>query len=255
MQRLKSRQHQVPNGFFFRESAINWDSRKVLGMHPSFETLVTAVISARRANPHQRETHRWSLDRSVVGDEVEAFNVKVCQSMGWTNYLAEAGGGAPPPFVHQSPAEQKQLARAAVAAKKLWDGIKTISDWLKSDIPSVPKEQAEKRAATCVACPFNGQGDLTSWFTLPAAAAIKRQLELVQKRDLGTSLDEQLGVCAEKDGNGGCLCPLRMMVHVPIALKLQHMSPQTKAGMHPNCWVLVEEKELTARAQSVPIPA
>lgn len=251
MNRLKSRSHQIPNGFVFRIPAIKWDSRKVLGMHPSFETLVTAVISARNAHPHHKAEHNWSVDRAEVGNEVESFNVKICLSMGWTQYLAESGGSAPAaPFIQTNPQEQKLLLAAATKAKKLWSGLKTLNEWLESNEPAVSSDQSEKRASICVACPFNGKGDLTSFFTSPAAAAIRRQLERVQQRNFKTSLDDQLGVCAEKDGNGGCLCVNKLSVHVPLKIKLAHMAPDTKASLHPSCWLLAEEKELTESAKA-----
>jgi len=250
MTRLKSRQHQVPNGFKFRQPEIKWDSTKVLPMHPSFETLVSAVISARNANPHQKTTNKWSVERSVVADEVEAYNVKVCQSMGWTAYLAESGGGASVPFLPPNAQEQRQMLAAAAKSKKIWSGIKTISEWIETNAPAVEKEKAEARAETCVKCPYNGQGDFTQWFVTPAAATIRRQLEKAQQRNLSTSQDEKLGICAQKkeEGNGGCLCALKLSVHIPIKLKLAYMSDEVKRGLHPSCWMLKEEKELQSKA-------
>lgn len=194
--------------------------------------------------------HNWSLDKEVVEEEVEQFNVKRCIAHGWTSYItADAGGGVPVPLSQAaSPQEQKRLAAVAEKARKLWSGVKTISDWIESDSPSVPREQSELRAASCVQCPFNGKGDLTSWFAVPAAAAIKRQIERVQQKNLSTSLDDKLGVCAEKDGPGGCLCVNRVSVHVPIEFKLRHLQPEVKAQLHKDCWVLREEKELQTKA-------
>lgn len=237
MQRLKSRNSQIPNGLFFRQSAINWDSRKVLSLHPSFETLVSAVISARTANPHQTQQNNWSLDRSVVGDEVEAFNVRVCQSMGWTKYLTESGGGGALPFSPPiSPEQSHALVAAAAKAKKLWAGIRTLNSWLDSGEPPVPQEQAEKRAATCVACPLNGSGDLTSWFTVPAAASVKRQLERIQQRNISTSLDDKLGVCS------ACLCPLKLKAQTPIKFIQPNLSAEVIAELRKgkDCWQIKE---------------
>lgn len=242
MQRLKSRQSQIPNGLFFRMAALNWDSRKVLGMHPSFETLVSAVISARQANPHQTQQNSWSLDRGVVGDEVEAFNVRVCQSMGWNQYLTAAGGGGAIPFHNPlSPQDASLLQNAAAKAKKLWAGVKTLNAWLDSEEPPVPTEQSEKRAATCVACPLNGSGDLTSWFTTPAAAAIKRQMERMQKRNISGTLDAKLGVCS------ACLCPLVLKTKTPMKFIKPNLSDEVvKELMKGNsCWIV---SELTSQA-------
>lgn len=233
---------QVPNGLFYRQPQINWDSRKVLGMHPSFETLVGAVISARRANPHKAEENKWSLDRAVVSEEVEAFLVKHCQSMGWTNFLAEMGGGASVPFPQQaSPEQSHALAAAASKAKKLWSGIKTLNSWLDSGEPPVPAELSERRAATCVACPLNGSGDLTSWFTAPAAASIKRQMEKKQQRNISTTLDAKLGVCS------ACLCPLPLKCVTPMKFIQPNLSNEVINELRKgrNCWLIKEISELT----------
>lgn len=248
MHRLKSRQKQIPNGFTFRIPQLNWDSRKTLGLHPSFDTLVRAVIAARRGNPHQTQKHGWSLDPATVAEEVEQFQVKVCLANGWMTYLTESGGGAPAPFSQPpSPQEQKRLGAAAAKARKLWAGLKTLNDWHESEEPAVPQAQSEQRASVCVKCPYNNtNGDLFSFFTTTAAAGIKRQIEKFADRKLATTLDDKLGVCAqdEKDGNGGCLCVNKLSVHTPIELKLKHMMPETKAALHPSCWVLSEEKEI-----------
>ena len=237
MQRLKSRQKQIPNGFFFRQPEINWDSRKVLGLHPSFDTLTRAVISARAANPHYVAKHKWSLDYDTVAMEVEMFQVKVCLSAGWTSYLTDSGGGAGVPFSKaQSLANQKQLSAAVGAVKKLWAGVKSLNAWIDSGEPPVDIELAEKRAATCVQCKLNGKGDFSRWFTVPVASAIKRQQEILLQREIKTSQDDKINVCE------GCLCPLKVKVHTPMKFIAPNMTPEIINDLKPgnNCWVLAE---------------
>jgi len=236
LKRVGGQVQQVPNGLRYRIPEINWDSTRVLGLHPSFDTLVGAVISARQANPHHAAEQKWSFDRAAVAEEVEAFNVRICQSMGWTNFLAEIGGSASVPFQPLSPQDASLLQNAAAKAKKLWAGINTLNAWLDSGEPPVPQEQAEKRAATCVACPLNGSGDLTSWFTAPAANSIKRQLERMQQRNISTSLDDKLGVCS------ACLCPLRLKTQTPIKFIRPNISNEviTELNKGKNCWLVAE---------------
>lgn len=238
LKRVGGQIQQIPNGLYFRQPEINWDSRKVLGLHPSFETLVGAVISARTANPHHVQQHNWSLDRTVVSGEVEAFLVRICLSMGWTNFVAEIGGGSPPvPFPQSvSPQDQNLLSAAANKAKKLWAGVKTLNAWLDSEEPPVPTEQSEKRAATCVACPLNGSGDLTSWFTTPAAAAIKRQMERMQKRNISGTQDAKLGVCS------ACLCPLVLKTKTPMKFIKPNLSDEVIKELMKgkDCWIVTE---------------
>lgn len=256
MQKLKSREKQIPGGGFdFRQPEINWHARKVLGLHPSLSRVANAVISARQSSPHYVQKHGWSLDLNTVLDEVEAFNVRRCQANGWMNFLTEVGG-APPPFNQaQSLANQKQLNAAVEKVKKLWAGVKTINDWMDSEEPPVEMALAEQRAATCVGCILNGQGDFTAWFTVPAAGAIKRQLERLAQRKISTTLDDKLNICT------ACLCPMRVKVHTPIKYIVPHLSAEVTAALGTaskftldgtgqrvpsdplKCWVLAETNQ------------
>ncbi len=233
MTRLKSRELQIPGGFRWLQPETGFQTRPFA----SFQSIVNAVCVHRRGNKALLDKG-LATDPSVVADEVEAFQVRLCEANGWTNYLSVSGGGAAIPFQPMSSQDQKRLDVAASVAKKLWSGIKTISDWLEAGAPSVPQAQAESRAATCVACPFNGQGGLESWFTRPAANSLARQLERVKSKQLFTNLDDKLGVCSEKDGDGGCLCVNKISVHVPIEIKVKHMAPGVR--LHPSCWVTSE---------------
>ncbi len=232
----------MPGGYFYRQPEIAWDSKKVLGLHPSFTTLVNAVISARKANPHHLAKHKWATDTATVANEVEAFQVRICQSMNWQNYLTDAGGSAAGPFSSQSLLNAGQLSAAVGEIKKLWAGIKSVNEWLTSGAPAVPTEQAEKRAAVCALCPMNGQGDWSRWFTAPAQGAITKQLEKLQERKLSTSLDDKLAICT------ACLCPNKLSVHAPLEIKLKNMAPDVKAALHESCWVTAEERELATVA-------
>jgi len=237
MQRLKSRQKQIPNGFKFRQPEISWDSTKVLGLHPSFDTLVRAVQSARKANPHHAQKHKWALDKAGVENDVEIYEVKLCLANGWTTYITDIGGGAPLPLAQPRSAEtQKLLDVAGRKARNIFGGVVAITDWQKDGAKAVPKEQAEARAAVCVECPMNGQGDFSKWFTSPAAAAIKRQVEWLTGQNLTTSHDAKLNICE------GCLCAMKLKVHVPIDYIKKGLSDDTISELRKgkNCWQLSE---------------
>jgi hypothetical protein len=108
--------------------------------------------------------------------------------------------------------------------------------WLDSGEPPVDTELSEKRAATCVACPLNGKGDLTSRFTTPAAGAIKRQMERMHQRQIRGSLDDKLGVCE------ACLCPLVLKTKTPMKFIKPYLSDvvvgELKNGK--DCWIIGE---------------
>jgi len=235
MQKLKSRQKQVPNGFRFRQSEISWDSTKVLGLHPSFDTLVRAVQSARKANPAHAAKHKWARDTAGVANDVENYQVRIWQTMGYTSYLTDAGGGAPPPLAqHRNPDEQKLLDVAAKRARNVFGGVSAITEWQKDGAKAVPQQQAESRAAVCIECPLNGQGDFGKWFIAPAAAAIKRQIEWLTSQKLSTSHDAKLNICE------GCLCAMKLKVWMPIEYIKKGLTGETISELRKgkDCWQL-----------------
>lgn len=234
--RLKDRNKQIPNGLTFLVPETNWRPPKFA----SFSTIVSGLIAHRRGRPDLVATKGWSLDYDTVADEVDAFNALICARHGWTDYIMGNEGEPPPPKSQALLAQEKeQIAVAAGRAKKLWSGIKVGRDWLDSGAPPVPKETSEIRARTCVACPKNGKGDFTSWFTKPASEVIAKQVERISGMRLATSVDAQLNVC------GVCLCPMKVKVHAPLEYIRNHTSAEVQAELAkvPGCWVI---KELTA---------
>lgn len=236
--RLKSRATQIPFGLKFRQPEIGWDSVKVVGKSPSWEVLVNAVIAMRLGNPHHREKHKWPVDVDSVAAEVDGYNAAICFQNGWHKYISSGtGGAAPRPLpVARSEASEKLLSVAAAKARKIWAGVKTLNDWLDSQEPPVDTELSEARAATCVACPLNGKGDFTRFFTIPATASLKRQLERLHQRNISGSLDAQLGVCE------ACLCPLVLKTKTPMKWIRPQLSDPTLDELRKgkDCWVLKE---------------
>ena len=234
MARLKSREHFIPNGFKFFQPETNWQAPRMA----SFQTIVSALLAHRRGNPAMASKHGWTLDPEAVADEVDVYNATICERMGWSDYIqAAAGGAAPPPFLNQpSAADQKSLAAAAVKVKKIWSGVRTLNDWIESGEPPVPSELSARRAALCAACPKNGTGDFTKWFTAPAATVIKKQVERLNDRHLSTPSDPLIEVCEV------CLCPLKLKVHTPLNFINQHMSEGVLQDLTQvaGCWIVAE---------------
>lgn len=232
MARLKNRQIQIPGGLRFFQPQTNLTLK---GGVMSFNSIVDNVIANRKANPQ----FKLPTDRLTVENEVDEFNATICERMGWMNFIMMPSAEAPSPkFKALSPLDQKQLSAVAGKVKKVWQGVRTLNDWIESKEPAVPPELAETRARVCLTCPMNGKGGLEEWFTKPAADGIRRKFEQLASRNLSTTVDEHLNVCS------ACLCPLRLMVHTPLKFKLTHMGAETRAALHPGCWVLEEEKQL-----------
>lgn len=234
--RLKSRQRQVPNGYKFVQPETGWQAPRFA----SFDTIVNSLMAHRKSRPDLVAKHGWSTDRANVAQDVEQFNVRVCLQHGWMDYIEgmDAGGGPPPKSRPPSPQEVEQVNVAAGKAKKIWSGIRTLNDWIDSGEPPVDQSLSNKRALACAGCAKNVMGDFTTWFTKPAAGAIKMQIEKLQGRKLSTASDGVLNVCDV------CLCPLKLKVHTPISFIKTHMNEAVLADLLkvPGCWIVDEVK-------------
>lgn len=229
--RLKSRQMFIPNGFRFVQPETGWQSTP----NASFYSVTQSLIAHRRGRPDLVLKHGWSLDPETVGNEVEQFNVRLCLQHNWMDYLdgMDAGGGPPPKSRPPSPQEIAQVSVAAGRAKKIWSGVRTLNDWIDSGEPPVAADLSSRRAAVCSACPKNTQGDFTSWFTKPAAGAIKQQIEKLADRKLTTPSDSAINICEV------CLCPLKLKVHTPLVFIKAHMNDDVLSDLLavPGCWI------------------
>lgn len=234
MARLKDRNRQIPNGFIFLQPETQWKPPAFA----SFQTIVDSLIAHRMGNPFLVQKHGWSTDPVAVADEVDAFNAKVCQIMGWGDYIDAGAGGAPSvPFpLPNRPGLFGKLNQVAA-------GGKTLVKWIARKEEAVSSNLAEERARLCTnlkgdgkACPLNTKGDWTAFFTVPVSNAIRAALEDRSRMNLSTPYDAQLGVC------DGCNCPLKLKVHMPIARILEDMPTESFDSLVPDCWIRSEKK-------------
>ncbi len=226
MARLLDRNKFIPNGFQYYQPETGWKAPRMA----SFETIVSAIISHRQANPWLIQKHGWSVDPEAVRNELDAYNAKICEQMGWTQYISGAGSGAPP----QNPQEPRahnllrKVGNVAAGAETL------LVDWIPSGAEAVPASQSADRASVCVGCSFNDSGDLLSFFTRIAAEAIRRTIQKKNEMNLSTPHDEKLGVCKV------CDCPLKLKVHLPIPFIKERMSQAVRSELPAHCWMVKE---------------
>jgi len=225
---------QVPNGYKFIQPETGWQAPRFA----SFDSIVTNLIGHRNSRPDLVTKHGWATDRDGVANDVEQFNVRLCLQHGWMDYVEglDVGGGPPPKSRPPSQAEVEQVNVAAGRAKKIWSGIRTLNDWIDSGEPPVAQELANSRALVCSICPKNTSGDFTTWFTKPAAGAIKTQIEKLQGRKLSTPSDGVINVCDV------CLCPLKLKVHTPVKYIKDYMNEAVMADLLKveKCWIVSE---------------
>lgn len=234
MLRLKNRNHSLPGGFQWLQAETGFQAPANL----SFHSVVDVVVKHRQGNVWLAKKHNWSLDWNSVADEVEHYNALRMQSNPkFHHFLGADDGGAPGFFQFPRVGQHQSVNAAAGQVKRVVAGVKVLTDWLGSGGRAVPKEQAEKRAATCVLCPQNKDGDWTTMFTKPVSEMLRLQLGIKNDLKLATSKDAELHVCQ------ACSCPLKLKVFTPIKHILDNMDEATKARLQPKeplCWILEE---------------
>ena len=225
---------QIPGGMTFYLPEVKWQARQ----GSSFNTICNELRVVILASPEKATRNNWPTDMPSIEDWVDLYNATVCQKMGWTKYVTEAGavGSVPKTSAPQHQANLESLKRVAGAVKELVQGARTLGEWVDSKEAPVSRDLAAARAKTCVACPQNSQGDLTKWFTVPAAELIRRHVEKAQERSLTTPLDNQLGICS------ACHCPMKLKVHIPLEWVRKRLTPEEIARLKEgtNCWILNE---------------
>lgn len=234
--RLHSRQRFIPGGFRFRIPALKWEAPR----NASFNSVVDRAIDALNANPMVAQQLGWSLEWNAMADRVDEFNAKICAAHGWDEYI---NADDVPSIPKMNPRDQQtalqNLRSAAARVKEMVAGAKTLLEWRASGELPVSPELAEKRAAVCAECPLNSDKDWTSWFTVPAAELIRKQVEEAHDLGLKTSLDEKLHCCT------ACHCPLQVKVWPAIEWITKRLTPDqmTRLRSGKNCWILSESAQ------------
>jgi hypothetical protein len=218
MPQLRDRNKAIPNGRVYRQPETGFQPT----LWSSFDSQVRQVMGYRRGNPFLAKQHNWHLDYNEIAKEIDSFLAKVCMDSGWTKYVTD--GDVEVKKKLSSPAFLQRLA--AVAA-----GAETLVDWISHGAESVPAPKAEMRALVCSVCPENGRGGFESYFTKPVSEAIRKEMSKRGEWNLSTTHDKELGVCQ------ACHCPLPLMVHVPLEMKLKHLPQDARERLDLNCWI------------------
>lgn len=242
MARLKNRSVQIPNGLRFMQPETGWKAPA----WASFEAIVMGVIDHRKGNNYLARKHKWATDYQSVANEVDAYNARICQAHGWTDYiLTEAA-----PFPKSIPPRDRSRPPVAGGGslKRTVAGVKVIADWLGAGLRPVSRELAERRARVCavetrtgpdgkptVGCPQNqAEEGLFSTLTSAAIDSLKVTIEIKNELNLLTPHDGALHACM------ACGCHNKLKVWTPIEHILKGQTTEVQAALDPKCWVLAE---------------
>ena len=163
MVRLKSRMNCPPNGFLHKEKATGWQSHVAVPHSQwSFETCCQAVLQHRLANPSITKTNNLSTDINVIRDEVDEENaLRTLAFRGGEVYVQQDSAVSPKILAHRSGRENAAGGLKKYLSNTL-NGAAVWAEWFGEGMNIVPIEQAEKRAQTCMRCPFHVAGDFSS---------------------------------------------------------------------------------------------
>jgi hypothetical protein len=223
MATLKNRNQQIPGGFKFYQAETSWNAPD----WRSFETIVLALIDHRKGNPYATKKHGWRSDYEGVAAEVDAYNAKLCQANGWSDFIIEASPDPP-----KLPPQHWAGAGVVGHVKRSAAGIKLVMDWLGSGLKPVPAELSEKRAAICAVCPMNAAPSLLQKLEGMAVENVKLLIEVKNDMTLRTSFDAKLLTCQ------ACDCKNELKVHAPLEHILANTSEEVKGKLHESCWIL-----------------
>lgn len=243
---LANRNSQIPNGLKWYCPVLKYTALP----NASFRQICEGYAQAVRGNMILAKQRGLPTTMTEIENAVDAYNTKICQQNGWTKFYTEAGvpnvpfrRSQPPMPRPQQPLPQPKRTMFQ-SAKNIAVGARTIVEWIASGAEAVPQEQANKRASVCAVCPQNSLNapstankPLSHWFTVPVAAAISAAMATRDEWHLQTPDDIRLGVCL------ACECPLKLKLFVPFDKFYDKMTAESKAELHPDCWINTEAKQ------------
>jgi len=222
--KLKSRDKFIPGEF----QAIHPEAGQTAPWKGSFSEIVRKELDFRSRNPALVEKNGWSLDPDDVADDIDRYNAHRMVAAGYLNFVDLEG---------ESPVQKKtglmgKLRNAANAVGNIKTALAIYRDLFGPDGKVIAKEEAERRASVCVACPKNDvTGGLTKYFVKETARELMLVAGMLKDMDVSTSLDDKLGVCQ------ACECPLRAKIFVRNDILKKHIKSDQVAKLHESCWI------------------
>lgn len=234
---LRSRRLFPPGGFAYFQPQTSWAAPS----GATFDEVVNALINHRQSNP------RFNLptDRDTVAMELDEFT---CLRIGNDpNYCVTVGGPEKKAHSPSLPgAGASVVAAAGKYIKHTTAGIGLYLEWFGQAGP-VAVEQAERRAAVCLACPQNNTKlSIAQHFNQIVASNLMKVMGMLNDMSLHTSNEDKLGVCE------ACSCPTASKAWSPLGIILNHLRPESKAALDQRCWITSEEKSLEIESPAIP---
>jgi hypothetical protein len=190
----------------------------------SFTEAVKFEFNFRTKNPEITKKNNWSLNIADIENDVDAYNAQRMVAGGFLNFVDLEGQS--PPYVGGSSRGNVGVVAAAVS------GLAVYRELFSNQSVPVARDEAERRAAICAACPQNAKGGLREFFVEAVAKGITELYGIMKDLELTTSRDKELGTCK------ACACPTRAKCWVALETINKHMKPAVKAKLDVGCWIL-----------------
>lgn len=204
----------------FRQPQLNWENpMKLVG----FDASVDAIRKVRLANPAVTAKNNLSTDPVAIGNELETYT------------RARLGIPVVPPSFFQ-PSSSRLPSRVLAAAadiRRAAQGTAVPLDWIQAGGDPVATDLANKRAATCVACPKNVTG---AWYIEAPAELLKAAIKGWQKLK-GSTFNFETNQGDKLKSCDVCKCLMRLKVFCPLDIILSKSKPEVLAELPPNCWI------------------
>lgn len=229
---LELNEHQIPpGGWQFYQPETKW--RNPTPISSTLSQTVQLIVKMRKANPAITAKFKLATNPEAVKTEVLRFNRK---------RLGLPVEGTPLPF-RVPPSNQSARAAGAAGAAKTdaMSGLKRAAqgtavglEWLGKGAKTVPQELADKRAATCVACPRMVAGE---WYVTAPAELIKKSIEawkaLTGNSDFKfeTAQGDKLKSCDV------CKCLMPLKCFVPLEHIIAKTPEDVMKEFPQTCWV------------------
>lgn len=94
------------------------------------------------------------------------------------------------------------------------------------------KDIAQARADICIPCPKNKEMGIYEGASESVANVIREQLEVKSQDNIELPDESRLHICEV------CGCVLKLLVHVPNQILIDHHDIDPKSGYPDHCWKL-----------------
>lgn len=224
-------EHKTPNGGWqFRQPEIKWAVENPISK--TLNQVTMELIAVRKKNPVLTAKYKWPTNYEAAKSEVMKFNRK---------RLGLSMEATPQAFrVFPSNRSAKAAGVAGTSAdamsglKRAAQGTAVGLEWLGKGAKTVSQELADKRAATCVACPRMVAGE---WYVTAPAELIKKSIEAWKALTGNSEFKFETAQGDKLKSCDVCKCLMPLKCFVPLEHIIAKTPEDVMKEFPQTCWV------------------